>query len=729
MPPISRKRPATAAAQVPTSQAPAQSPFLNRELSWLEFNQRVLEEAQDPGVPLLERVKFLGITHSNLDEFFEVRVAGLKQQVETDSAEVGPDGMSPARCLRAVSRRVRTMMGDAGRCWSEQLQPALEAAGFRFLRPETLDEADRLWLDGYFREKVHPVLTPLAVDPSHPFPQLLNKSLNLITRIRIGSGRDETRRLAIVQVPRVLRALIRLPRPDGERDHVFLSDLIGMHLAELFAGTEPVGHWLFRVTRNSELYIDEEEVSNLLKAVEAELHNRRKGEAVRLEISAGCPEDIREELVGTLGLESQDVYEVEALLAPGRLLGMLEGELPRELLDPHFIAPVAAAARGRRDLFEAIREGDMLLHHPFETFDTVVRFLQQAAEDPRVLAIKQTLYRTGGDRRIVGALMDAVKNGKQVTAVVELKARFDEANNIAWSRRLEEAGVHVVYGLVGYKIHGKTSLVVRNDPDGIRRYVHLGTGNYNASTARFYTDVGLLTCRPEFGEDATHLFNMLTGVCQPRPMRSLVLAPFDLHDHVGRLIARERDLALRGLPGRIVAKMNALVDEETIRSLYEASQAGVEIDLVIRGVCCLRPGVPGLSDRIRVRSIVDRFLEHSRLWHFGNAGQPEVWVTSADWMPRNFFKRIEVAFPLLDGRIRDRVIHEILELPLADNVKARLLQPDGSYVRAARGPGVEVVRSQERFMDLSRSPSGGKRGRTDRPALRVRPAPDASGRR
>jgi len=689
----------------PTAKPPPGSPaepFLNRELSWLEFNQRVLDEAMDPSVPLLERVKFLCITHSNLDEFFEVRVAGLKQQIESDAATPGPDGLSPSRCLRAVTRRVRTMMDDAGRCWRGQLQPALSAAGIRFVNPGQLDETDRRWLRDYYLEKVHPVLTPLAVDPSHPFPQLLNKSLNLITRIRIRQGREETERLAVVQVPRVLPPLIPLPRPDGQHDHVFLSDLIGAHLGDLFAGAATNGFWAFRVTRNSELYIDEEEVSNLLKAVEAELHNRRKGEAVRLELSAGCPDGIRDELVKTLGLEAHDVYEVNALLAPGRLMAVLDGEPARDLLDPPFVAPVAAAVRGRADLFAAIREGDVLLHHPYETFDTVVRFLQQAAADRRVLAIKQTLYRTGGDRRIVGALMDAVKNGKQVTAVVELKARFDEANNIAWSRRLEEAGVHVVYGLVGYKIHGKVALVVRNDPDGIRRYVHLGTGNYNASTARFYTDLGVLTCRPEFGEDATDLFNMLTGVCQHRPTRRLALAPFELHDRVQQLIRREAANARAGLPARIVAKMNALVDEETIRSLYEASQAGVEIDLVIRGVCCLRPGVPGLSERIRVRSIVDRFLEHSRLWSFANAGVPEVWVTSADWMPRNFFKRIEVAFPLVDGRLRDRVIHEVLALPLADNVKARLLQPDGSYVLAQAGPGEAKVRSQARFMELAR---------------------------
>jgi polyphosphate kinase len=691
-------------SQSPASSAP--SLFLNRELSWLEFNQRVLDEALDTSVPLLERVKFLCITHSNLDEFFEVRVGGLKQQIEADTVTRSPDGLTASECLRAVTQRVRTMMDTASRCWREDLAPSLGKSGIRILRPTELGENDRAWLGAYYREKVHPVLTPLAVDPSHPFPQLLNKSLNLITRICIREGREQVSRLAIVQVPRVLPHLVPLPRGDGRMDYVFLSDLIGSNLASLFGVDEIDGWWSFRVTRNSEMYIDEEEVSNVLKAVEAELHNRRKGQAVRLEISADCPEDIRTELLGFLGLDAHDLYPINGPVAPGRLMSVLDGDHSPELRDTPFVAPVKAALRGRDDLFAAIRERDYLMHHPYETFDTVVGFLQQAAADPRVLAIKQTLYRTGGDRRIVGALMDAVKNGKQVTAVVELKARFDEANNIAWSRRLEEAGVHVVYGVVGYKIHCKVALVVRNDEDGLRRYVHLGTGNYNPSTARLYTDLGLLTCRPEFGEDATNLFNLLTGVCQYRETRQLVLAPFELHERVQRLIRREAENARAGMPARIIAKMNALVDEETIRSLYEASKAGVEIDLIVRGVCCLRPGVPGLSERIRVRSIVDRFLEHPRVWYFENASVPDVYVASADWMPRNFFKRIEVGFPLPDGRHRDRVINEVLALSLADNVKARLLQPDGSYKLATPAPGAPRVRSQTRFMELALGDTG-----------------------
>ena len=698
-----RRTPSVVEDAGPGPIGPAPSALFNRELSWLEFNQRVLDEARDPSVPLLERVKFLGITHSNLDEFFEVRVAGLKQQIESEAPRRTPDGLTAGQCLRLVTRRVRDLVREADRCWSMELRPALEAKGFRLLRPDELDEADRRWLAAYHKDKVHPVLTPLAVDPSHPFPQLLNKSLNLITRLVTPGGRDPgASRLAIVQVPRVLPHLVRLPRPDGRWDAVLMSDLIGANLAGLF-GIDHVGAWWsFRVTRNSELYIDEEEASNLRLAVEAELHNRRRGEAVRLEVSADCPEDIRRELLVTLGLGPHDLYAIDGPIAPARLMAMLEGDHAPELRDMPFAAPLPYGLREGIDVFESIRGGDLLLHHPYESFDGVLRFLQEAAADPRVLAIKQTLYRTGGDRRIVGALMDAVKNGKQVTVVVELKARFDEANNIAWSRRLEEAGVHVVYGVVGFKVHAKVCLVVRRDDDGLRRYVHLGTGNYNPSTARLYTDLSLLTCRPDLGEDATTLFNLLTGVCQHRPTRRLVLAPFELHARVQALIRREADHARAGLPGRIVAKMNALVDEETIRSLYEASQAGVEVDLIVRGICCLRPGVPGLSERIRVRSIIDRFLEHSRVWSFQNAGDPEVFVTSADWMPRNFFKRIEVGFPILDGRLRDRILHEILEESLADTAKVRLLQPDGSHRRSPSAGRPVARRSQARFVELAR---------------------------
>ena len=700
------------------------SPFLNRELSWLEFNQRVLDEALNPSVPLLERVKFFCITNSNLDEFFEVRVAGLKQQIESDVVERSPDGMTASETLRAVTRRVRALVDTAYGCWRDSLVPELAEHGIQFLDPALLGTTDREWIDAYYREKVHPVLTPLAVDPSHPFPQVLNKSLNLITRVTATQNGEVKRRLAIVQVPRVLPRLVRLPRDDGRQDYVFLADLIGSRLVDLFPGTELDAWSAFRVTRNSELYIDEEDVANLLNAVEAELHNRRKGEAVRLEVDKDCPLDIRQELLETLKLTADDLYLVDGPLNPTRLMAICEGDHSPELRDAPFIAAQAVSVRDEDDLFAAIRKRDHLMHHPYESFETVVRFLEQAAADPKVLAIKQTLYRTGGDARIVGALMRAVKNGKQVTAVVELKARFDEANNIRWARALEEAGVHVVYGLVGFKIHCKVALVVRADEDRIRRYVHLGTGNYNASTARFYTDLGVLTCRPELGDDVTNLFNLLTGICQFQGTRRLLVAPFQMHDRVVELIDRETGHARDGLPARIVAKMNSLVDTDVIEALYRASRAGVEIELIVRGVCCLRPGVEGMSENIQVRSIIDRFLEHSRVWQFGNGGRPEVYIGSADWMPRNFFKRIEVVFPVEDGVLRERIIEEILARQLADTAKARLLQPDGSYAPAVRKKGGVVRRCQTEFMDLANGQRLGT-SRSKKPVKMVlKPRPD-----
>ena len=657
--------------------------FLNRELSWLEFNQRVLDEALDPKNPLLERVKFFCIVSSNLDEFFEVRVAGLKQQVESEIVERGVDGLTPSETLRAIRRRVRRMVEEQYACWREHLRPALARHRIRFLNFDELSPADLAWLDQFYRAEVRPVLTPLAIDPAHPFPQLLNKSLNMIVRLEMPTAGQPLRHLAVVQAPRVLPRLVRLPRDDDRRDFVFLGHLIGHFLADLFPGTTILGYWQFRITRNSELYIDEDDVGNLLKAVENELHNRRKGDAVRLEIDRDCPADLRQALLGTFRLTEDDLYAIDGPINPTRLMAVCEGDHSPELRDPPFVAPVALALRDKPDVFAAIRERDILLHHPYESFNSVVEFLELAAADPRVLAIKQTMYRTGGDTRIVGALMSAVKNGKQVTAVVELRARFDEANNIQWARQLEEAGVHVVYGLVGYKIHAKMALVVRRDDDGIRRYVHLGTGNYNAGTARLYTDIGLLTARPDFGEDATNLFNLLTGICQFQGMRKLLVAPFELHARLLQLIEREAGHARRGLPARIIAKMNSLVDERAIEALYRASQAGVKIELIVRGICCLRPGVKGLSETITVRSIVDRFLEHSRIFYFENACQSELFVGSADWMPRNFFRRIETVFPIDDGVLKDRLLNEVLALTLADNVKARGLRADRRLRSAA----------------------------------------------
>ncbi|MHB8521189.1 MAG: polyphosphate kinase 1 [Limisphaerales bacterium] len=677
------------------------SHFLNRELSWLGFNERVLEEALDPRTPLLERVKFFCIASSNLDEFFEVRVAGLKQQIESDVVERSLDGLTASEIFRAICNRVRRMVAEQYACWSKDLRPALARNGIRFLDLDALNAADRAWLESYYREHVRPVLTPLAIDPAHPFPQLLNKSLNMIVQVEMKQDGHTLRHLAVVQVPRVLPRLVKLPREDSSQNYVFLGRLIGHFLADLFPGTKILGDWHFRVTRNSELYIDSEEVENLLKAVENELHNRRRGDAVRLEVETGCRPEIINALLGTLRLTENDLYLIDGPLNPTRLMTVYEGDHSPELRDQPFVAPVAAALRDRPDVFAAIRERDILLHHPYDNFSGVADFLEQAARDPKVLAIKQTLYRTGGDPRVVGALMDAVKNGKQVTAVVELRARFDEANNILWAQRLEEAGVHVVYGLVGYKIHAKICLVVRQDDNGIGRYVHLSTGNYNPTTARTYTDLGLLTCQPDFGEDATNLFNLLTGICQFQPMRRFLVAPFDLSQRLLALIQREAENARAGLPARIIAKMNALVDREIIEALYRASQAGVKIELIVRGICCLRPGLKGVSENITVCSIVDRFLEHGRIAYFENACQPEIFLGTADWMPRNLRRRIEVVFPVEDGNLRERLSSEILGITQADNVKARFLQPDGSYQRATVTPGTPPRRSQFEFIALA----------------------------
>jgi polyphosphate kinase len=674
--------------------------FLNRELSWLEFNQRVLDEALDSANPLLERLKFFCIVASNLDEFFEVRVAGLKQQIESDIVERSPDGLTASEAFRAITRRVRQMVADQYACWRNQLLPSLSQNGICLLEISKLEKPDSDWLHDYYHSQVRPVLTPLAIDPAHPFPQLLNKSLNLIVRLEMAREQEVLKHLAVVQIPRILPRMVKLPG-EARLHYVYLGSLIGHHLADLFPGTRILGYWPFRVTRNSELYIDEEETANLLKAVENELHNRRKGDAVRLEIDHECPENVREALLKTLHLTEEDLYLIDGPLNPTRLMSLYEGDHSPELRDVPFVAPPAASLKGQTDIFSAIRERDILLHHPYENFSSVVDFLEQAASDRDVLAIKQTLYRTGGDPRIIGALENAVNQGKQVTAVVELRARFDEANNIEWARRLEESGVHVVYGLVGYKIHAKACLVVRREGSHIRRYVHLSTGNYNPATARLYTDIGLLTCRPDFGEDATNFFNLLTGISQFQPMRRLLVAPFDLHERFLKLIAREAENARRGLPARIIAKINSLSEQRIIEALYRASNDGVRIDLIVRGICSLRPGVTGLSENITVRSIVDRFLEHSRVYYFENASQPEVFLSSADWLPRNFFRRIELAIPILDGRLRDRVVNQTLGTCLADNCKARTLRQDGTYLLLTPRQGKQPLRSQFEFIKLA----------------------------
>ena len=672
--------------------------FISRELSWLDFNQRVLNEAFLPSNPLLERVKFFTIASSNLDEFFEVRVAGIKQQIESDVVERSVDGRTATETFRAIRRRVRDMIDQQCLCWRKELVPGLAKNGIHFLDVEKLKPTDRDWVEKYYRAQVRPVLTPLGIDPSHPFPQLLNKSLNIVVQLDIERNGEIHRRLAVVQVPRVLPRLVRLPREDESRVYVFMGHMIGHYLADLFPGTTILGFWHFRVTRNSELYIDEEDVGNLLSAVEQELHNRRRGAAVRLEVDLTCPAEIYQYLLETLDLTEDDLYIIDGPLNPIRLMAIYEGDHSPELRDKPYVAPVAAPFRDTTDLFSVIRKRDVLLHHPYESYASVVDFLEQAARDPNVLAIKQSLYRTGGDPRIVGALMKAVSNGKQVTAVTELKARFDEANNILWARRLEEAGVHVVYGIVNHKVHAKITLVVRRDDDGLRRYVHIGTGNYNPSTARLYTDLSVFTVHPEYGEDASNLFNLLTGICQFQGAAKLLIAPFTVHEAMMNLIEHETEAAQNGIPARIIAKMNSLVDREIIEALYRASQAGVKIDLIIRGICCLRPQMPGVSENIHVRSIIGRFLEHSRIFYFENGGQPKVFIGSADWMPRNFFRRVEVVTPIEDPALRERIIQQILKPHLSDNVKASVLGADGIYSIPTVPRNTPAYHSQNEFM-------------------------------
>ena len=697
------------------------SHFINRELSWLEFNHRVMEEALDSTNPLLERLKFFCIANSNLDEFFEVRIAGLKQQIESSGVKRSLDGRTATETYQAASLRIHRMVDDLFRCWREELQPQLHEKGFRFHEMDNLSADNRIWVEEFFNEKVRPVLTPLAVDPAKAFPLILNKSLNVIARVERKSKRGIEQRLCIVQVPRVIPRLVQLPEGESAHEYVFLADIISYFIESLFPGNKVMGAWRFRVTRNSELYVDEEDADNMLKAVENELRNRRKGQAVRLEVDHDVPEDLIFNLLETMELSEDDLYRIEGPVNPIHLNGLLEGDHSPELRDDHFLPTPSPVFKNQNDIFEVIKNQDVLLHHPYESFECVVDLLNQAAADPKVLAIKQTLYRTGSDPRIASALMKAAQNGKEVAVIVELKARFDEASNIRRAREMEEAGVHVSYGLRGYKIHSKLCMIVRQEEDRLRRYLHLATGNYNPSTAKLYTDLGMMTCRDDYGDDAAAVFNLLTGFCEFEGANKLIVAPFEFQSHTLELIQRETEHAHEGKPARITAKMNSLVDKPVIEALYEAGQAGVKIDLVVRGICCLRPGVPEFSKNITVRSIVDRFLEHSRIYQFENAGDPEVFVGSGDWMHRNFQKRIEVAFPVEDMSLKNRILNEILPIHLSDNVKAHLLQPDGSYVQLGPGKNEAPSRSQIKFLELAQ---GGNNKRTQPiKDLEVAPSP------
>ncbi len=655
--------------------------YINRELSWLEFNQRVLGQGMDEANPLLERLKFLSIVSANLDEFFEVRVAGLKQQRQTGLFETGPDGLTATEALEAICDRVRRMVDDQYACWRNSLKPQLEAANIRFHQYPAVPVREREHFEEYYHRSIHPVLTPLALDPAHPFPQLLNKSLNVIVELE---GENLNTDVAIVQVPRILPRVVPFSVKENGDDFVFLGHIIQNHVESLFHGVRIKGAHLFRITRNSNLYFDEEESQNLLHAIEAELRKVNRGAAVRLEVEEDCPPVVVARLLEIFNLEEEDVFRIDGPLNFVRLMPLaLQLDRP-DLRYKRFTANTVVSLEAEADIFFHIRKGDILLHHPYDSFQTVVDFLAQAAEDPHVLAIKQTLYRTSSDSPLVASLMDAARNGKQVTVVIELKARFDEAANIKWARMMREAGVDVVYGVTGLKTHAKMLMVVRNEGDGIRRYVHMGTGNYHPSTAKIYTDLGLLTCRPEITDEVAETFNCLTGVSKFPEMKELLVAPYNLFPSFLSLIETEISNAKAGLPAGIFAKTNSLVEEGIIAALYRASTANVPIRLLVRGMCSVRVGVPSVSEHIEVRSLVGRFLEHSRIYRFENAGDPKIYLGSADWMPRNLFRRVETVFPIVAPGAKAH-IEEILEWFWRDNVKAKVMQRDGVYTPLQNG--------------------------------------------
>ena len=674
--------------------------FVNRELSWLEFNRRVLEEAQDPRVPLLERVKFLSIFSSNLDEFFMVRVAELKRRLHSGDQDTGPDGLTPAETMVAVVSRIHELVDEQHRCFLEEVQPLLAAEGIHLLRPKEASEEQQRFLEGYFRRTLLPVLTPLAVDLGHPFPYLGNRSMCLVASIR--SSKPSTlphTSLSVIHIPsQVLPRFVALPVSGGKHVFMLLEDVIRLHLPSLYNGYDILSSYAIRVTRDADLH-PEGRPEDLLTSIEESVRERRLGAAVRLQYDADLPTDMLRMLLDELELAPEDLYEGEGFTAFSDLLQLYAAvDVPRlkdRPLPPH---PVPAFERAP-DIWSAIRAGDVLVHHPYHTFDAVTRFVREAAVDPKVLAIKMTFYRVSPASPIAHALRTAVEHGKEVAVLVELQARFDEEANIGWARALEEVGAHVVYGVAGFKTHCKACLVVRQEAEGIRRYCHLATGNYNVRTGGLYGDIGIFTSRDSFGEDLTELFNLLTGYTRPRGFHHLILSPDSLREGLIERIRREADHARAGRPTRIIAKMNGLVDRRLIEELYEASGAGVSIDLIVRGICCLRPQVPGLSDNIRVISIVDRYLEHARIFFFENAGEVEYLLASADWMPRNLDRRVEIAFPVLDPKLQAQV-REILEVQLADTVKARRILPDGSSVRV-QAEGRPPLRSQERLYDLT----------------------------
>ncbi len=658
--------------------------YINRELSFLEFNQRVLEQAKDPRIPLLERVKFLCISCANLDEFFEIRVASLKELIEAGATQAGPDGLTSQDQLKGVSARATLLVDGQYALLNDVLMPELARHGVVFLSPESWSDAQAAWIGEYFAREVEPVLSPLALDPARPFPKILNKSLNFAIVVEGEDGFGRNSGLAVVQAPRSLPRLIRLPDEYGRRQFVFLGTIVEAFVSKLFAGMSVRGCYQFRVTRNSDLFVEQEEVDDLLRAVEGELASRRYGDAVRLETAHDCPEEILTYLRDQFALTANDVYRVAGPVNLNRLMALYDLTDIAELKYPAFAPSIPERLRVGHELFAALRAGDVLLHHPFQGFSPVTDFIKQAAADPQVLAIKQTLYRAGSDSTIVGALAEAAQAGKDVTVIIELRARFDEETNIDIATKLQEAGAHVMYGVFGFKTHAKLVMVVRREEGGLRRYCHLGTGNYHMRTARLYTDYGLMTADEAIGEDIHEIFLQLTGLTRVPRLRKLLHAPFSLHRAIIAKIERESEHARAGKKAQIIAKLNALTEPTVIQALYRASQAGVDIELIVRGVCCLRPGIAGVSDRIKVRSIVGRFLEHSRVYCFANDGHREIYCGSADWMDRNLFRRVEVAFPVASEELQSRVAEE-LELYLRDDVQAWQLASDGRYERVPGG--------------------------------------------
>ena len=687
-------------SQRTTKTSPTIRRYFSRDESWLDFNWRVLEEAQAESTPLLERVKFLAITASNLDEFFEIRLAGILQRIEDGYHEAGPDGMTPQQTLDSLAGKTHAFVAEQYACWNRQLLPALAAAGIRMLAWKELEDQQREYALDFYRNEVDPLLTPITIDPAHPFPRVLNKALCLALLLNRRRKSSASTVLGVVTVPRALPRLIALPSTGGRLDYMFLHDLIESQAAALYRGYEFLSRAAFRVTRNSNLYLQEEEARSLLESVRTELHNRRKGDAVRLEIESDAAPEIVEELRANFELDSFQVFHTDGPVNLSRLMNLYTKSDRPELKFPAFAARILRLDRESNSLFDEIRRRDILLHHPYDSYKSVVEFIHAAAEDPAVLSIKQTLYRTSANSPIFQALREAAQT-KEVTVVVELMARFDEASNIRWARALEDAGVQVFYGIVGLKTHCKLALLARRSPeDGmVRQYAHLGTGNYNAETALFYTDISLLTENPILTGAVHNVFNYLTAHAPTNDFAPLLVAPLQLAESFIEKIHREAGHAREGRPAHIVAKMNSLLDQTVIEALYAASQAGVPIDLIVRGICALRPGVNGLSETIHVRSIVGRFLEHSRIFYFQNGGEEEVYCGSADWMPRNLYERCEVVFPVLDPQLRHRLRHEILGGYLADTAESRFLLPSGAYVRS--GKSANPFHAQRFFIRLA----------------------------